>query len=615
MRINLLILTFLLTSSKILGQITGYKTIDTLITMRDGIQLYTEIYIPENTTEDLPIIFTRTPYGVRTTNTNYGDYRLNGAYKTLAKEKYIFAFQDMRGKYKSEGEYSLLRPINNGAKTNESTDAFDTIDWLIKNIPNNNGNVGMTGNSYNSWLAAMALINPHHALAAVNLQGTPSDLYKGDDFYHNGAFRLSPSFGYAVVEKEQNGFKFPNNDAYNWFLKKGTLRNINDKETLNNKNQYWNDFISHLDYDEFWEDRTLTNFLKNTTVPTLNVVGWWDDQDFYGSLKVYEQLEKHDSLNLNKLVAGPWYHAGWEDPDDYYKKIDLGGSVSTYYLEEIQAPWFKYHLKNEGNFTLPEAKIYKTGKNQWEDFTSWPPKENLKPTKWYLKKDFRLSLDKPTVSDSYSSYISDPKSPVPYMEGTVPGFWQGGSLGWKADDQSVFINREDVLTWVSAPLEENVEISGNIQMRLFAATSGTDCDWIVKLIDVFPTDYNQEIENTKYDMDNFQMLLADEVLRAKFRNNLREPEPVPSNQIVEYKIDLLSKSHSFKKGHRIMIHIQSSWFPLIDMNPQQFIEINKATQRDYKVATQKIYHSKENSSYIELPIIKTPHNNGSYEKP
>ncbi|QEC53634.1 CocE/NonD family hydrolase [Anseongella ginsenosidimutans] len=569
-------------------------------------RLYTEIYTPESTAEDLPIIFTRTPYGVRTANSSYGDYRLKGAYKTLAEEKYIFVFQDMRGKYNSEGKYALLRPILDTSPTNESTDAFDTMDWLISNIPHNNGKIGMTGNSYNSWLAAMALINPHPALAAVNLQGTPADLYIGDDFYHQGAFRLSPSFGYAIIEHEQRGFKFENNDAYQWFLERGSLENINSAEFLNKENPYWNDFMAHLNYDEFWKTRSITSYLKNTTVPTLNVVGWWDDQDFYGSLKIYEQLEKHDSLNLNNLVAGPWYHAGWEDPDDYYKQIHLGGSVSTYYLTEIQAPWFKYHLKNEGDFSQAEATVYRTGKNQWENFSEWPQKENISPVKWYLNQGFKLSLDKPTVSNSYSSYISDPKNPVPYMEGTVPGFWQRGSLGWKADNQSVFTNRGDVLTWVSEPLTEDVDISGSIKMKLCASTSGTDCDWVVKLIDVFPSNYNPEIENTKYDMDDFQMLIADEVIRAKYRNDLSSPEPVNPNQIIEYKIDLLSKSHRFKKGHRIMIHIQSSWFPLIDMNPQKFIDIGKAKPHDYKRATQKIYHSEMNASYIELPTMKKP---------
>lgn len=278
-------------------------------------------------------------------------------------------------------------------------------------------------------------------------------------------------------------------------------------------------------------------------------------------------------------------------------------------MKEIQAPWFKYHLKDQNNFTLPEAKVYRTGKNQWEDFSKWPLTENIDSVKWYLNQGFKLSLDKPTTLHGFSSYVSDPKHPVPYMEGTVPGFWQGGSLGWKADNQSVFAERDDVLTWVSEPLEKDVEISGNIRMKLFAATTGTDCDWVVKLIDVFPSDYDPKIEKTKYDMDNFEMLLADEVIRAKYRDNLKKPEPVKPNQIVEYNIDLLSKSHSFKKGHRIMIHIQSSWFPLIDMNPQQFIDIDKAKPSDYKKATQKIYHSKNNSSYIELPIIKTPHNN------
>ncbi|HMF72740.1 MAG TPA: CocE/NonD family hydrolase, partial [Flavitalea sp.] len=438
MKISYFIIVFLLSGIHASGQVKGYSRIDTLITMRDGIRLYTEIYSPEKQTENLPIIFTRTPYGVRTGSSSYGDYRLNDAYKTLAEEKYIFVFQDMRGKYNSEGSYSLLRPMADGTKTNESTDAFDTMDWMINNISSNNGKIGMTGNSYNSWLAAMALINPHPSLAAVNLQGTPADLYIGDDFYHHGAFRLSPSFGFAVIEKEQRGFKFEKDNAYEWFLRKGCLANINNKDGLGEANPFWNDFMAHLNYDEFWESRSITKYLKYTKVPTLNVVGWWDDQDFYGSLKIYEQLEKNDSLNLNSLVAGPWYHAGWEDPDDYYKQIDLGGSVSTYYLNEIQAPWFKHHLKEGGNFNLAEATVYKTGKNKWETFQEWPPSERIEPVRWYLNSDFKLSLEKPTAPDSYSSYVSDPGNPVPYMEGTIPDFWQGGSLGWKADNQARF---------------------------------------------------------------------------------------------------------------------------------------------------------------------------------
>lgn len=605
MRILSIIFYLAITCNFSFGQVDGYIRTDTLIEMRDGVNLYTEIYSPSEINESLPIIFTRTPYGVQTSNSSYGDYRLNGAHKTLAEERYIFVFQDMRGKNNSEGSYSLLRPIADSIPINESTDAYDAIEWLINHIPNNNGKVGMTGNSYNSWLAAMALIDPHPALTTVNLQGTPSDVYIGDDFFHYGAFRLSPSFGYSVIENENKGFKFEDNNAYKWFLDQGSLSNISDEIS---GNPYWNDFIQHLDYDFFWEKRSLTNYLKSTSVPTLNVVGWWDDQDFYGSLKLYEQLELNDSLNNNYLIAGPWYHAGWEDPDDYYKKIDLGGSVSTYYLEQIQAPWFRFYLKNEGEINLSEAMIYKTGANKWESFDQWPPENIIQPIKWYLSSESELTLSAPQSENSFSTYISDPTNPVPYIEGTVPGFWQGGSLGWKADDQSVFTQRNDVLVWSSSPLEEDIEITGNIILKLYASTSGTDCDWIVKLIDAYPDDYNQEQEKSKYDMDNFQMLLADEVIRAKYRYSLSQPEPVPSNEIIEYEIDLLSKSHRFKKGHRIMIHIQSSWFPLIDMNPQQFIDISSAEREDYIKTEQRIYHSLNASSYLQLPIIKNPHN-------
>jgi putative CocE/NonD family hydrolase len=608
---NLLLTIFILfqflNQGVVFGQVPGYVSSTTFIEMRDGVKLYTEIYVPEGATEKLPILFTRTPYGVRTNGTSYGDYRLTGGYKELAKEKYIFVFQDIRGKYLSEGKFSLLRPIENGTKTNESTDAFDSMEWLVKNIPRNNGKIGMLGISYNSWLAAMALINPHPALATVSLQGTPSDLYKGDDFFHNGAFRLSPSFGYAVIMKENRGFPFPDNNAYQWFLNKGSLSNIT--QSLNSKNEYWNDFMNHLDYDSYWESRSLTKYLTATSVPTLNVAGWWDDQDFYGSLKIYEQLEKNDSLNLNYLVAGPWYHAGWEDPDDYYKKINLGAPGSTYYLNNIQAPWFRYYLKGEGKYNLPEATIFKTGQNRWEKYNTWPPKEVTQLVKWYLNEKSTLKLHQPGIKKQFNRYTSYPKNPVPYMAQPIPGFWEGGSLGWKADDQSFVTTRPDVLTWVSEPLTTNLDITGNIKVKLFASTSGTDCDWVVKLIDVYPPDYDPKVNNSKYDMDNFQMLIADEVIRAKYRNNLKKPEPVPANEIVEYEIDLLAKSHCFKKGHRLMVHIQSSWFPLIDINPQKFINISKAKPEDYQTAEQRIFYSKKFPSFIELPVMKTPPDN------
>lgn len=585
-----------------LGQVTGYNRLDTFIQMRDGTKLYTEIYIPSAVETPLPILFTRTPYGVRVGNTSYGDYRLQGGYKELATEQYIFVFQDIRGKYKSQGAFTLLTPVDSLSKTNESTDAFDSIDWLVKHVKNNNGKVGMLGISYNSWLAAMGLINPHPALRTVSLQGTPSDLFIGDDFFHYGAFRMSPSFGYAVIMKENRGYNYKTNDVYNWFLNLGSLSAINSDSVLNGKNEYWNDFMRHLNYDAYWQQRCLTKFLKSTTLPTLHVAGTWDDQDLYGSLKTYQQLEKSDSNHLNYLVFGPWYHAGWEDPDDYYKKISLGGNTAKFFLEGVQAPWFRYHLKNEGKLDMVEASVFKTGKNSWEYYDKWPPTHKTKATKFYLNQGKRLHTIKPNFRGLYSSFNSDPSDPVPYMERPIPGFWEGGSLGWKADDQAFSGKRADVLTFSTEVLEQDIEIMGDIKVKLYAATSGSDCDWVIKLIDVYPDNYDSAKENSKYDMSNFQMLIADEVIRAKYRNSFERPERVEPNKVISYEIDLLQKSHCFKKGHRIMIHVQSSWFPLIDRNPQTFTDIGKAAATDYKKAIQKVYHSADFPSYIELPL-------------
>lgn len=597
-------------TSNIKSEYSKYSKQVKKIVMRDSVQLNTEIFIPLNAKVKLPILLTRTPYGLRH-NTNGLHSALNSSYKELADDQYIFIFQDIRGRYNSDGEFSMLRtPISEDANANvdEATDTYDTIEWLIKNIDGHNGKVGILGISYGGWLTAIALTDIHPAVKAISPQASPSDMYMGDDFYHNGAFRLSPSFGYAAMmerSKENFPFDFGDEDVYDFYLNLGPLSNANKKYFFD-KVPTWNNFMEHSNYDSFWKEKEVTHYLDDVSVPALNVAGWWDAEDFYGPMKIYQKLEKNDQTNINRLVVGPWRHGGWaRGKGDSLWAIGFGSNTSEYYRSNIQAPWFSHHLKGNNSQNFPEAHVFITGLNQWKSFKTWPPLSETKPTNLYFRPDNSITMNLPIDKEGTESlsYVSDPNNPVPYSKRPIKGFWQGAQAMWKVEDQRFIDNREDVLTWMTKPLEGGIEIAGEIILNLFASTTGTDADWIVKLIDAYPED------SSDLNMANYQLMIADEVIRSKFKDSFSEPKPLVPNEINHFKISLGTRAHKFKKGHRIMVKIHSTWFPLIDRNPQNFINIPTATKNDYLVATQSIFLSRSKATYIELPVIQKEENN------
>ncbi|MGH7601551.1 MAG: CocE/NonD family hydrolase, partial [bacterium] len=568
------------------------------------------IYVPKNATAPLPFLMKRSPYGIGDGISSEAFSNPQSSMRELVSEGYIFVFQDIRGKYKSEGKFVMQRPPrdkNDPKAIDESTDAYDTIAWLLKNIPNHNGRAGIFGVSYDGWLAAMAMLDPHPALKAVSPQASPADMFLGDDFHHNGAFRLSYGFEYAAMMETSNintNFSFDQYDTYEWYLELGPLSNVNAKYLLG-KIPTWNDFVAHPNYDAFWQKQAMAPYLTRVTVPTLNVAGWWDQEDFYGPLKIYHTLEKQDSKSMNYFVAGPWNHGGWNRAEgSKLGQIDFESAPSKYFREQIQAPWFAHFLKDKSTSGWPEAITFQTGSNTWQSYEHWPPRKNIAERKLYFHANRRLSFEPLAENNENAAdgYISDPAHPVPYRPRPIePTYYPAGSgwSTWLLEDQRFAHNRPDVLSWESEPLQEEVAITGNIVAHLFASTSGTDSDWIVKLIDVYPENYSKDIK-----MSGYQLMIANEVFRGRFRNSFEKPEPVVPNQVNEYVIDLHSLNHRFGAGHRIMVQVQSTWFPVIDRNPQKYVEnIFLAKESDYQTATQRVFRSKQFPSHVSVPVV------------
>ncbi|QQS45577.1 MAG: CocE/NonD family hydrolase [Acidobacteriota bacterium] len=584
---------------------------NTMIRMRDGVRLNTNIFIPRDKGGPLPIILERTPYQAAENPRSFAE----GKYKSLAAEGYIFVFQDIRGRYKSEGQFVMQRaPVsllgnnkNDPKVVDEVTDAWDTIDWLVKNVPNNNGRVGIIGISYPGWTAAMATLDPHPALKAASPQASPADMFLGDDFHHNGAFRLSYGFEYAArmeTNKESYRFSFDKYDTFEWYLRLGALSNVNEKY-LHGRIPTWNDFVEHPNYDEFWQKQAMAGYLKSAKVPMLTVAGWWDQEDFYGPLKIYGTLEKNDPGRINFIVAGPWNHGGWARADgSSLGNIKFESNTSQYYREQIEAPWFAYFLKNKGKPGITEAITFRTGSNSWQRYDQWPPVDQTTPKKLYFHAGGKLSFDPPAESaEAYDSYVSDPANPVPYRPRPVEATYDPRGSGWRdwlVVDQRFAHQRPDVLSWETDPLTEDVVITGDVIASLFASTSGSDSDWIVKLIDVYAEDYPQEPK-----MGGYQLMVANDVFRGRFRKSFEKPEPVKPGQIEEYTIDLHQIDHCFRKGHKIMVQVQSTWFPVIDRNPQKYVpNIFKARDEDYISATQRIYRTRSHPSHVKVESKK-----------
>jgi putative CocE/NonD family hydrolase len=600
-----LFLIFSITTSSF-GQADQWDKKAVMIPMRDGVKLFTKIYIPKNSQGDLPILIKRTPYGIGGEENFNGQLNPGGTFDFLSKDGYIFVFQDVRGKYGSEGEFVMIRPVaRTDQEIDEGTDAYDTVDWLVKNVEGNNGRLGMFGISYDGWLTVMAALKPHPALKAVSPQASPADMFLMDDFSHNGAFRLSPTFGYTYLvgtASTSTPFPFDQKDTYEWYMDLGPIKNASNY--LEGAEEGWIDFENHPVYDEFWQKQSVLNYIDAVKVPTLNVVGWWDAEDFYGSMEIYEAWEKLDNNNLNHLAVGPWRHGNWWSDGSKLGPLTFDPDPSVYYRKNIEAPFFKYHLKEEGAGQFPNAWVYQTGVNEWREFDNWPATDLSADKKLYLHPQRSASFSAPASDEaSFSEYISDPANPVPYAPRPIPGFWQDAlsKWKWKLSDQRFVQYRPDVLHFETEPLEEDIVISGEIVANFFASTTGTDADWVVKLIDVYPEDYAEDPK-----LAGYQLMVADEVLRGRFRNGFEKGEPIPPNEVQEYTLQLNNRHHRFRKGHKIMVQIQSTWFPLIDRNPQTFVNIFEAEEKDYQKATHRIYHNAEYPTHIAFPVLQSP---------
>jgi uncharacterized protein len=586
-----------------------YRKTTAMIPMRDGIKLFTVILSPINASVPVPVLMQRTPYGADIFIPKDSAVSLNGwpQMGLMAKDGYIIVMQDIRGKYKSEGSMQIHQPLIHATQkgaVDESTDTYDAIEWLIKNIPNNNGKAGILGISYPGWLALVGSVDPHPALKASSEQACMSDLFLGDDFHHNGAFRLSYGMEYSYEleadHTKDSEFPFPQFDLYDWYVQLGSLKNVNSTY-FHNKIPTWNNFIQHPNYDSFWQKNSPLNYVLSPQIPQLHVGGYFDQEDMNGPQLMYAHMEKKDTFNRNFIVLGPWNHGQWGRGDgDSLGKISFEEKTGVDF-RVLQKKWFDYWLKGIGDGKFDEATCFQTGTNKWKTYTTWPPKEAI-IKKLYAAANNKASFEKPVAVSGSVSYISDPAKPVPYRMPPIEATYGYGSRWrpWHVEDQRFVYSRPDVISFVMDSLTDDLIVTGKITAHLFASTTGTDADWIVKLIDEYPAFYNKNVL-----MSGYQLPVAMEVFRGRFRESFTNPQALVPNKPEEFLIDLHQINHAFLKGHRIIIQVQSSWFPVIDRNPQRYVpNIFEAKETDFIKAEQKIYFSAQYPTHIELPVMK-----------
>lgn len=604
--------------------LNNYTKKEIQIPMRDGIKLFTSVYLPKDATEKHPIIMTRTPYTCSPYGEQFTSRLWQMDFRYFARENYIIVFQDVRGRWMSEGEFVDVRPFNPNKKTNqdidEASDSYDTIDWLVKNLANNNGNVGVFGGSYPGFYSTMAAMSGHPALKATSPQAPVTDWFQGDDFHHNGAFALIDAFAFYVTAgfghprpvptttRPTVNLKLPSNDNYTTYLKIGALKNF--LALTGDSIAFWKDLFAHPNRDAFWEARDIRNYVQAipASTATLIVGGTFDAEDCFGAWRCYEAIEKK-AKNNNKLVMGPWWHGQWTTQDgSKLGHVRFGDNTSHYYQNEIEIPYFNYYLKGKGDISkLAEATVYFTGANEWKQLNQWPPAGKTDKA-LYLQPNGKLGWEKPSGKNSFSEYVSDPNSPVPYAEDVH----YVRTREYMIDDQRFASRRPDVLSFETPVLEEDLTIGGTVIADLISSISTTDADYVVKVIDVFPDDFSYpgQQSNTSrtagtgdYPMGGYQMLVRGEIMRGRFRNSFAVPQAFKPNKPERVKFELPDIAHTFKKGHKLMIQIQSSWFPLFDRNPQQFVNIYTCDDADFKKASIKIHHDAVNSSSIILPVI------------
>src|SRR5919112_1811173 len=594
-----------------------YTKYEYRVPMRDGVRLFTQVYVPKDASQRYPFLLTRTPYSV----SPYGadNYRASlGPSESFEKEGFIFVYQDARGRYMSEGEFQQVRPhlpVKRGPQdVDESTDTYDTIEWLLKNVPNNNGRVGMVGISQPGFHVAASIIDSHPALKAASPQAPTADYYMGDDVYHNGAFMLAANFGFYAFFVPRVGepappprisFDDPALDAYEFYLNMGPLATANER-LMGGKARYWQEIVDHTTYDDFWKKRSLWRHMNNVRCAVLNVGGWVDAEDPLGPLRVYHAVEEKNAGTVNHLVMGPWRHGGWaRDEGERLGNLSFAVHTGEFFREQIQFPFFMHYLKDKPA-DLPEAYMFMTGMNEWRRESEWPPK-GARPLTLYFGAGGALSSDAPAdnAPAAFDEYVSDPARPVPFL-----GYVVGGMTNdYITEDQRFASERPDVLTYESAPLEEDLIIAGPVKVSLNVSTTGTDSDFVVKLVDVYPSTYpqpaapeGQRPPSNYVRMGGYQQLVRGEPFRGKYRESFERPVPFLPGRPAPINFEMPDVYHAFRRGHRVMVQVQSSWFPLVVRNPQKFMEIPKATAADFQKATQRVYRSRALGSSVTVNV-------------
>lgn len=581
------------------------------ISMRDGVKLFTIVYEPKDKSRKYPILFNRTPYSIAP----YGpdEYRSElGPNNLLENSGYIFVYQDVRGRYMSEGVFVDVRPykkVRNGSKDiDESTDAFDSINWLLKNIKNNNGKVGMWGISYPGFYAAMGALSRHPNLVAVSPQAPVMDWFAGDDFHHNGAFFVTHAFNFfssfgkvrnALTIERNPPFRYDTEDGYHFYRQLGPLENANRKY-LNYEIPFWNDLIAHPDYDDFWKERNPLSFFTDIKAATLVVGGFFDAENLYGALRLYQSIEKNNPKGENFLVMGPWSHGQWaRDDGQNLGPVSFDSKTSLFYRKEIEFEFFNYYLKGETELELPEAYVFETGSNVWKAYKQWPPRESEEKELFMMPSEgLALGTTGLSQKESYSEYISDPSRPVPYIDSVSIRMNKFYMVG----DQRFASRRTDVLVFETPALAEEITMTGPLTADLFVSSSTDDADLVVKLIDVYPE--NEPKKDGRPFMGGYQMLVRGDVMRARYRKSLSKPEPLPLDEISQVKFTLNDVNHTFRKGHKIMVQVQSSWFPLVDINPQKFVNIYSAQKHDFQKSRIRLFHTSRFPSHLSFSQLR-----------
>jgi putative CocE/NonD family hydrolase len=590
-----------------------YTKYEHRVPMRDGVKLFTRVYVPKDDSQRWPIMLTRTPYALKPYGAdNYTDP--SGSFRTLATNQFILVTQDVRGRYGSEGTYVHVRPFNpnKGPKdTDENSDAFDTIDWLVKNVPGNNGKVGMFGISYPGFYTSMGMIDSHPALKAASPQAPIADWFMGDDLHHNGAFFLSQNFGFFYnfaqraedpLHEDLRPFNFKTPDGYDFFLRMGPLGN-SDKLLLKGRSPEWTEFLEHPNYDAFWQARNIRPHLKNVRCAVMTVGGWYDAEDLFGPLETYRWTERQNPGITNILVMGPWAHGDWGRLDgDKLGDISFHAKTGEYYREKIELPFFRHFLKGDTNYTGTEAHVFETGTHQWRRFDAWPPKEAVART-FYFHGGGALDSNPPGPDSSgFDEYVSDPSKPVPYTMEVATGY----PRSYPVHDQRFAAARPDVLVYETEVLEDDLTFAGPLKATLHVSTTGGDADWVVKLVDVYAGDFPDPNPNpARVRMGGYQQLVRGDVFRGRFRNSFEKPAPFEPGQATRIEFDMPDVFHTFRRGHRVMVQVQSSWFPLVDRNPQTFVDVATAKPEDFRKATQRVYRAGNTASALTVQVLPT----------